>query len=81
MEFRIKDVATRKGITLQEMCSRIGISYIDFNQRLKRGPKMELIQKCADALECSVFELIASDQYAEHSYNENGEWRGVLKKN
>lgn len=80
MQFRIKEVAKRRGKTLQEMCDKIGISYINFNQQLNRGPKMDLIQKCANALECSVFELIDEDENFTHLYNSKNEFYGIGKK-
>ncbi|GEJ46048.1 helix-turn-helix domain-containing protein [Chryseobacterium sp. ON_d1] len=81
MKLRIKEVAKSKGIDLQTLAKKLDITYQALNARMVGNPSIKIIQSIADALECSVFELIASDQYAEHSYNENGEWRGVLKKN
>jgi transcriptional regulator with XRE-family HTH domain len=76
MQFRIKEVAKIKGKTLQEMCAIMDISYINFNQQMNRGPKMDLIQKCADALGCSVFELIDEDDNFTHLYSKN-EFYGI----
>lgn len=80
MKLRIKEVAKSKGIDLQTLAKKLDITYQALNARMVGNPSIKIIQTIADALECSVFELIASDQYAEHSYNEHGEWKGVLKK-
>ena len=80
MELRVKEICKKKGITLQELADMLGISRQALDLGIKGNFKSDRVQKIADALECSVFELIASDKYAEHSYNENGEWKGVLKK-
>lgn len=81
MELRVKEICKKKGITLQELADMLDISRQALDLSIKGNFKSDRVQEIADALECSVFELIASDKYAEHSYNENGEWRGVLKKN
>ncbi len=80
MDLRVKEVAKSKGLSLQELCSKMDISYINFNQKLSRKPNSEFIQQIADALDVSVFEIIASDDTTYHSYDEKGNWKGVVKK-
>lgn len=80
MDLRVKEVVKAKGITLQDLCKRMDISYINFNQKLSRKPNTEFLQQIADALNVSVFEIISSDDYTYHSYDEKGNWKGVVKK-
>lgn len=80
MDLRVKEVAKSKGLSLQDLCSKMDISYINFNQKLSRKPNSEFIQQIADALDVSVFEIIASDDATYHSYDEHGNWKGVVKK-
>lgn len=80
MKLRIKEVAKLKGIGLQDLALKLGISRQALDARINGNSSAEKIQEIADALGCSVFEIIHSDQYAEHSYNEKGDWRGVIKK-
>lgn len=79
MELRVKDVAKSKGLTLQDVCKRMNISYVNFNQKLNRSPNTEFIQQIADAIGCPVFEIIVADKHTHHCYDENGEWRGVVR--
>jgi len=79
MELRFKEVAKAKGLTIQDMCKRMGVSYINFNQKINRTPNIDFVQQIADALGVSVFEIIAEDQYSSHWYDANGNWKGVLK--
>lgn len=80
MDLRVKEVVKAKGITLQDLCKRMDMSYINFNQKLSRKPNTEFIQQIADALDVSVFEIISSDDNTYHSYDEKGNWRGIVKK-
>jgi len=80
MELRVKELTKAKGMTLKDLCNRLGMSYINFNQRLLRTPNIEFVQQIADALEVSVFEIISEDQYARHKYDQFGNWQGVEKK-
>ena len=44
------------------------------------NPSAKIIQEIADALDCSVIELIGADKNLAHFYDENGEWQGVRNK-
>lgn len=81
MKLRIKEVAKAKGVDLQTLSKKLDITYQALNARMIGNPSMKVIQQIADALEVSVFELIASDEITYHSYDENGNWMGVFKKN
>lgn len=80
MKLRIKQVAKSKGIDLQTLSKRLGITYQALNARMVGNPSAKVLQEIADVLECSIFELIESDKYTEHSFNEKGDWRGIRVK-
>lgn len=80
MELRIKEVCKLKGITLQQLADMLGITRQALSISIKNNPSTERISKIASALNVTVFELIASDSSTYHSYTENNEWKGVIKK-
>ncbi|WP_156307148.1 helix-turn-helix domain-containing protein [Sphingobacterium endophyticum] len=80
MKLRIKEVAKAKGVDLQTLSKKLDITYQALNARMIGNPSMKVIQQIADVLEVSVFELIASDESTYHSYDENGNWMGIIKK-
>lgn len=57
---RIKGARTRKGLTQQELAGKLGVTYVNISQyeRNLRNPKVETLQKIADALEVPVAELM-----------------------
>ncbi|MGK6342881.1 helix-turn-helix domain-containing protein [Chryseobacterium sp. DT-3] len=79
MELQIKDVAKKKNTSMQDLSKALGISYQAFNQKLNRKPNIEFIQKCADALDCSVFELIVPDRDLFPLYDKDGVFKGVIR--
>lgn len=80
MDFRIKKVVKDKGLKMEELYKRIGMSRQDFSQQSKAGLRPKVIQKVADALGCSVFELIGEDENFTHLYNDKKEFYGIGKK-
>ncbi|MDV3751162.1 helix-turn-helix transcriptional regulator [Elizabethkingia anophelis] len=81
MELRIKEICKRKGIEVQELADKIGITRQALHARAKNNPTMKTITEIAKLLDVSIFELIGADSKTYHSYSETGEWMGVLKKN
>ncbi|EFK36782.1 Predicted transcriptional regulator [Chryseobacterium gleum] len=82
MKFRIKAVAAKKGMTLEELCQKMDMTYPNYNKQMKGNPKVGLIQKIADALDCSVIELIEPEQGFTHLYDTDNQYHGVgLKPN
>lgn len=80
MEFRIKEVAKSKGMDLQTLSKKLGISYQALNARMVGNPSAKVIQEIADVLDCSVIELIVPDKNVAHFYDEAGTWLGVRQK-
>ncbi len=80
MELRVKEICKKKGITLQELADMLKISRQALDLSIKGNFKSDRVQEIANALEVSHFELISADDSTYHSYDQNGEWKGVLKK-
>lgn len=80
MDLRIKEVCKLKNVTLQQLADMLGISRQALSMSIKNNPSAERISQIASALSVTVFELIASDSTTYHSYTENNEWKGVIKK-
>ncbi|MDM1294328.1 helix-turn-helix domain-containing protein [Sphingobacterium sp. N143] len=80
MELRIKEVAKLQGMDLQTLSKRLGITYQALNARMVGNPSIKVLQEIADVLGVSVFEIIAADDNTYHSYDENKNWKGIVKK-
>lgn len=81
MKLRVKEIARSKGIELQALAKRIGITYQALNARLIGNPTIKALQGIADALHCSIHELIEAPPGYSHFYDDtSGEWLGVRKK-
>ena len=81
MKLRIKEVATSKGIDLQTLSKKLGITYQALNARMVGNPSMKVIQQIANALNVDPIELIETGLDFAHFYDDKtGEWLGVRKK-
>lgn len=61
MKLQIKEVATRKGMTIEELAEKYGLSVnslYNWNSRENANPSIEHVVKIANALDCSVDELV-----------------------
>lgn len=55
MELRIQQVMLEKGVTTQkELASRMGISATTLSRSLRCTPKLETLEKIAEALQCKI---------------------------
>lgn len=81
MKLRIKEIAKKKGKTLNEIADDMGIIYNALYQRLSASPKMSTLEEIADILDCDPIELIEPKDTHQHFYdNKTGEWLGVRRK-
>lgn len=58
-DFKIKEIAKAKGLTLEEVAQKIGITYSSLFRRLD-NPKFETLKQVAEVLDVDVKELIQS---------------------
>ncbi|VEH63280.1 Helix-turn-helix [Weeksella virosa] len=80
MKLRVKEVARNKGIDLQTLSKKLGITYQALNARIIGNPSLKVLQEIADALDCPVFELLPPGNHYQHYYDEKGNYNGILKK-
>lgn len=79
-KFRIKEVAKSRNMTLDDLATKMGISYIALNKNLKTA-KFATLKKIAEILNCEVVELInVGEDYLHVNDPNTGVWLGVIKK-
>lgn len=77
---RIKEIAKRKEIQLQEIAERLNITYPSLNRRLKVS-KLDTLVQIAEILNCELAELFKTSPEFSHFYDAEGkEWLGIRKK-
>lgn len=78
--FRIKEVAKSRNMTLDDLANKIGITYIGLNKNLKTA-KFATLKKIAEILKCEVVELInVGEDYLHINDPNTGVWLGIVKK-
>ncbi|MDL2262468.1 helix-turn-helix domain-containing protein [Bacteroidales bacterium OttesenSCG-928-I21] len=54
MEFDIKKEIKKRGLSVQEIAERMGISKIGLSQHINRNPTIDTLKRIADAIGCDV---------------------------
>ena len=57
MELRVKEVCKKKGLLMEDLASRLGITRITLTRNINGNPTLSTLEKIADALSVSVVEL------------------------
>lgn len=57
----IKSIIKQKGLTMEDVAERMGISRVALSQTLSGNPTMSTLQRIADALECKVGEFFLDE--------------------
>ena len=80
LEFRIKDVARIKGVTMKELSEMLGVtpSYLSRINGKRINPSVDLLQKIAEALNVPVHQIIVAPEGYGH-FEIEGEWHGIRK--
>ena len=60
MSLRIKEVIKEKGLSVQELADRMGISRVGLSQHINGNPSVEVVGRIAEALEVEMWELFKS---------------------
>lgn len=83
MDLRLKEIQKKKNITNVELSKRsgIGVQQISYYHSGDRMPPLKTLEKLANALQCEVAELIPLGLDYYHSYNSDGDWEGIVKRN
>lgn len=80
MKKRIKEIAKKKGYTLDDIAKKMGIIYNALYQRLNVSPKISTLEEIAKILDCEIVELLPVNPPYFHSYDESGNWKGIGKE-
>jgi transcriptional regulator with XRE-family HTH domain len=67
MSLRIKEVIKVKGISIQELAKRMGISRVGLSQHINGNPSVEVLERIASALQVPVTDLF--DQPSNDTVN------------
>lgn len=63
MKLKIKEIIKSKGLTLQDVADKIGVARMTLANTLqKNNPTISTLEKIADALGVSVFDLFEDDR-------------------
>lgn len=62
MSLRIKELIKEKGLSVQELADRMGISRVGLSQHINGNPSVEVVGRIAEALGVDVWELFASKE-------------------
>lgn len=57
----IKSIIKQKGLTVEEVAERMGVSRVTLSQTLSGNPTMSTLQRIADALGCKVGEFFLDE--------------------
>ena len=60
MSLRIKEVIKEKGLSVQELADRMGISRVGLSQHINGNPSVEVVGRIAEALGVEAYELFKS---------------------
>jgi DNA-binding Xre family transcriptional regulator len=65
MTIRVKEICKEKGISLQELADRIGITYNTLHVAITGNPKVDTLERMAAALGVEVGELFPTRKKSE----------------
>lgn len=78
--YRIKEVAKRKNIQMQEIVKQLGITKQSLNSKINKGMNTKGLEEIAKILNCELAELISVGDEFTHFYDEQGRWLGIVRK-
>lgn len=59
---RIKEICKQKGITMQEIAGRLGISNVNLSASLNKNPTLNRLKEVADVLGVEVWQLFKKNE-------------------
>ena len=69
--FRIKEICSQRGITLQELAKRLNINYQSLHAAMTGNPTIETLKKIADVLGVQVVDLFDKQIYKHTQFCPN----------
>ena len=79
-KLRLKEVLKQKGVTLEDVAQKIGITYVGLYGKIKTA-KLETLTDIAKILNCDAIEFIVPPAGFQHEYTASGEWLGIYPTN
>ncbi|WP_255318239.1 helix-turn-helix domain-containing protein [Capnocytophaga canis] len=80
MNLKVKEVAKKKGVALEDIAKKIGITYTSLYRRID-NPKLSTLEEIASILNCGVAELLEAPEGFMHLYDDKtGEWLGIIPR-
>ncbi|WP_353122681.1 helix-turn-helix domain-containing protein [Dysgonomonas capnocytophagoides] len=65
MNFRIKEILKEKGLTMEQLSERLGITRITLTRNINGNPTIDTLQKIAKELNVDFLELFATTSKTE----------------
>lgn len=62
MSLHVKDVIKQRGLTIQEVADKMGISRIGLSQHINGNPSVEVLERIAKAIGCEVGDFFDSSK-------------------
>lgn len=79
MKLRVNEICKQRGISMSELCNKIGIKQPNLSQSLKGNPTIGTLQAIADSLNVRLTELFEEPEENVNGFlNVNGEVRKIL---
>ena len=62
MELRVKEITKSKGLTMQQLSEKLGVTRDTLTRNVNGNPTIETLSKIATALEVPILQLLASPE-------------------
>lgn len=62
MELRVKEITKSKGLTMQQLSEKLGVTRDTLTRNVNGNPTIETLSKIATALEVPIWQLFASPE-------------------
>ncbi len=69
MELRVKEITKSKGLTMQQLSEKLGVTRDTLTRNVNGNPTIETLSKIATALEVPIWQLFASPEEVQLSSN------------
>ena len=79
MKLRLKEVAKNKNVSLKSIADKLGITPESLSRRCNGNTNLKSLQDIANAVECSIYELLPHDDTFNHFYDSKQLYQGVRR--
>lgn len=69
MELRVKEITKSKGLTMQQLSEKLGVTRDTLTRNVNGNPTIETLSKIATALEVPIWQLFASPEEVQPTSN------------